>query len=374
MNANARRTSAPKPANRGVSAAKADKENHTPGNDVPAAPGSDAFNEAFERKYNIDGLNTVDIVYARQENDANRARMAKQDAKLQAQERELAALRARLGPGDADADGAAPDEEDQDLEQERAKNAELQQRIEELTKTRTDNPEKIPRPAGSAGNDFNIQNEMHLGGSRANRDIYKSLMRYIREIAIQTGINWELPWSQVPAAAKAQLFDVCRARHPILEDYVNDWATEEIVKQFFKNRRRRGYQNGTLDVPDQYKYLKANSAKRDPSGSRKRRTVVAGAPKKAAATRKKVAVAPRKVASASKTAVKTSAAKKSASVQKKKDAVKPKPKKPRSTKVVPVSDDDDDSMGEGGSASDEEEWCEKQPELCNANEQIIGYR
>lgn len=85
-----------------------------------------------------------------------------------------------------------------------------------------------------------------------------------------------------------------REKHPILERYVNDWATEEIIKQFTKNKRRRCYQKNWLEVPEKYAYLKNNSAKRDPSASRKRRTVAA-APKKVAiakkAAKKKNAVA-----------------------------------------------------------------------------------
>jgi hypothetical protein len=69
------------------------------------------------------------------------------------------------------------------LAQERAKNAELQKQLEELSNAiPSDRPsDKIPRPAGTAGNDFNIQNEMGLGGSQANREIYKALM--VREVS-----------------------------------------------------------------------------------------------------------------------------------------------------------------------------------------------
>ncbi|KAJ6629611.1 hypothetical protein B0H10DRAFT_2208573 [Mycena sp. CBHHK59/15] len=108
----------------------------------------------------------------------------------------------------------------------------------------------------------------------------------------------------IPASEKAKLFDVARAQHPIFENYVNDWATEEIVKRYIKNKRRLGYRQEWLDVPDKYKYLKANSAKRDPSASRKRRFVSATAPKKAA-----VRVAAKKSVKKSKTKQTTAVAK-----------------------------------------------------------------
>jgi hypothetical protein len=68
----------------------------------------------------------------------------------------------------------------EELEEERSKNAELQRRLDELERanlsSRSENgPKNIARPAGSAGKDFNIQNEMGLG-SRANREIYKTLL------------------------------------------------------------------------------------------------------------------------------------------------------------------------------------------------------
>jgi hypothetical protein len=57
---------------------------------------------------------------------------------------------------------------------------------------------------------------------------------------------------------------------------VNDWATEEIVKQYMKNKRKHHYKNGWLDVPERYAYLKDNAYKRNPTSSRKKRALVAG--------------------------------------------------------------------------------------------------
>jgi hypothetical protein len=51
--------------------------------------------------------------------------------------------------------------------------------------------------------------------------------------------------------------------------YENDWATEAIAKQFLNNKRKYAYKLGDLDVPDGYDHLVANSAKRNPAGSRK---------------------------------------------------------------------------------------------------------
>ncbi|KAJ7440627.1 hypothetical protein B0H11DRAFT_2205136 [Mycena galericulata] len=199
------------------------------------------------------------------------------------------------------------------LEEERARNQELQRRLDELThqSSATEEMEKIPRPRGSAGNNFNIQNEMGLGGSRANREIYKALL--------------------------------ARLRHPILERYVNDWATEEIVKQFTKNKRRNGYRHNWLEVPEKYKYLQANSAKRDPSASRKRRT--------ATTVQKNVAVKMAAKKASTKAAVNKK--KKPTSNKSKSKAVKGKGK----ASTVAESDAEDESMGEvGGEDGEEDEY------------------
>ncbi|KAJ7934918.1 hypothetical protein B0H13DRAFT_2305063 [Mycena leptocephala] len=117
-------------------------------------------------------------------------------------------------------------------------------------------------------------------------------------------------------------------------EYANDWATEEIVKQFVKNKHRYAYRNGWLDVPEKYKYLKTNSAKRDPSASRKRRTVAEGSTGAA-----KVSVAIKKAAKAKKIKGKSSGSKSGSRGK---------------GKQVVVSDEEDDDEEMYASEKDEE--------------------
>lgn len=77
-----------------------------------------------------------------------------------------------------------------------------------------------------------------------------------------------------------------RERHPILRRYNNDWATEELVKQYLSNRRKNHYKKGYLTVNPKYAYLKANSAKRDPSASRVKKARTVAAKRVAAKARK----------------------------------------------------------------------------------------
>jgi hypothetical protein len=62
-----------------------------------------------------------------------------------------------------------------------------------------------------------------------------------------------------------------RDQNPYLKRFQNDWATEEIVKQYFKNKRKNHYKKGWLTVPEKYKHLKGNSNRRNASGSRRKR-------------------------------------------------------------------------------------------------------
>lgn len=65
-----------------------------------------------------------------------------------------------------------------------------------------------------------------------------------------------------------------RDRHPFLSRFEQDWATEEIVKQYVKNKRKNHYAHGWLEVPEKYTYLKQNSSKRDPGGSRSKKALM----------------------------------------------------------------------------------------------------
>ena len=62
---------------------------------------------------------------------------------------------------------------------------------------------------------------------------------------------------------------------PFLERFINDWAIEDLVKQFVKNRRSNHYRKGWLDVPEKYGHLKANAQKHDRNGSCKKKALSA---------------------------------------------------------------------------------------------------
>jgi hypothetical protein len=65
------------------------------------------------------------------------------------------------------------------LEAERAKNAELQKRMEDLADkprgSQNAGVKTIPRPHGTAGTNFSIQEAMGLSGSTKNYETYKAI-------------------------------------------------------------------------------------------------------------------------------------------------------------------------------------------------------
>ena len=55
--------------------------------------------------------------------------------------------------------------------------------------------------------------------------------------------------------------------------FVNDWATEAIVRQWMKNKRSYAVRQGFIEVKPKWEYLKDNAAKRTdaPRGNGKRK-------------------------------------------------------------------------------------------------------
>ncbi|KAJ7845963.1 hypothetical protein B0H14DRAFT_3454699 [Mycena olivaceomarginata] len=222
------------------------------------------YSDAMDSKFDIiDNDKTQEIVFLRQSHDLADRKILETQAANEALQKELDELKSAATAG-------ARFEE---LEKAQAANAALRKKVQALADKQrihdldSDVNENVPRPA-------NIQNEMGLGGNANDREQYLAIMRNMHDLTHQASINWEQPRAKTPAGAKEKLFAVARERHPILKRYENDWATEELVKQYIKNKRRHGYRKGFLERPAQYDYLKTNSAKRNPSAPRGPRVAV----------------------------------------------------------------------------------------------------
>lgn len=182
--------------------------------------------------------------------------------------------------------------------------------------------------------------------------------RNLHDLVLAARINWECPWKDTPAAAKATFFEVvsyfrtftwilptfpiqARERHPYLAEFQNDWATEELAKQYIKNKRNNAYKKKYIPVPPQYGYLKANAAKRNPSAQRGRKAKL------------------RKVDAAAKKTLKTSTSTRTATKSGKSSNEASAKSKGKRRAVVDASDDDDGmSSAGGGQGADDEEWEE----------------
>ncbi|THU93067.1 hypothetical protein K435DRAFT_800029 [Dendrothele bispora CBS 962.96] len=135
------------------------------------------------------------------------------------------------------------------------------------------NVPKIPKPKGQAGKDFSLAVKMGLAKGNGGRLRYNALLRSAREVVSEAHLDWQKPWADIPPADKAMAFSVLRERDPFLKRFENDWASEAMIRQYLKNKRKTNYLQGTLEVPSKYAYLKENSAKRDQSKSRKRKAI-----------------------------------------------------------------------------------------------------
>ncbi|THU75863.1 hypothetical protein K435DRAFT_905802 [Dendrothele bispora CBS 962.96] len=132
---------------------------------------------------------------------------------------------------------------------------------------------KIPKPQGQAQKDYSLAVKMGLSKSRKSRLLYNALLRAMRDAVSASRIPWQKEWANIDAADEAMLFAVMRERNAFLKRFQNEWASEAMVRQYLKNKRKRHYQLGTLEVPQKYEYLKDNASKRDQSKTRKRRAL-----------------------------------------------------------------------------------------------------
>ncbi|KAJ7759478.1 hypothetical protein B0H14DRAFT_2634423 [Mycena olivaceomarginata] len=104
--------------------------------------------------------------------------------------------------------------------------------------------------------------------------------RNVRDLVLNAQINWELPWKRIPVQQKASLFDIARGRHPYLAEFHNDWATEEIVKQFIKNRRNNAYKNEWIPSAPRGRQNKLAKAGAASKAAEKKTAAPAGRPAK----------------------------------------------------------------------------------------------
>jgi hypothetical protein len=110
----------------------------------------------------------------------------------------------------------------------------------------------------------------------------------MRDLTHQVGINWEQVWAKSSAAKKEQLFAVVSAynvshkhenlrllRHAsvILSSSITRTTGLNSSNSTSRTSAATATERGASSPPAQYAYLKANSAKRDPSAPRGKRAI-----------------------------------------------------------------------------------------------------
>ncbi|KAJ7666389.1 hypothetical protein B0H14DRAFT_3539458 [Mycena olivaceomarginata] len=176
--------------------------------------------------------------------------LEEREAKITAQEAEKAKLmKEASGAASAEPEEPSGAEQRQDatkaLEHEQHKNAELQKRLDAL----------------SGGGCPVSKTQSNAMGSETVALIVKSTKESWRAL---TG---KVPGAQVPVDAKSKFFRVARKRHPILEQYENDWAAKRLRSNTSKQAAVTPTSMDGLKSQLSTTYLKDNSAKRDQSGS-----------------------------------------------------------------------------------------------------------
>ncbi|CAK5270941.1 unnamed protein product [Mycena citricolor] len=246
---------------------------------------------ALEQKYDVENCTVYSAIPARLRQQEEQLRQEK--AANEEKDRDLAKLRSMLQKHNSDDKGTEMvdvTEVQVALQAAHDRNSALEEELATL-KSQSEQRQTIPRPRG---NKWTLEIEMDLlpGETRSRAHaVFLMIQRGCRQMYHRAHINKSLAWDDVPTGERAKLLAALNEQFPLLKDYENDWATIAILRQYMKNLRSQAYRSGELEVPDQYHYLRLNSAKRDPSGSRTKRikSVLTGAHRSKSSKSKKSA-------------------------------------------------------------------------------------
>ncbi|PIL32950.1 hypothetical protein GSI_05068 [Ganoderma sinense ZZ0214-1] len=100
------------------------------------------------------------------------------------------------------------------------------------------NVPQIPRPTGPG---WSIRESMQVTPSE-----YAEIQRTVRSLVIRAMLDWTDDFRRQDPDKLATLFRAARAAHPILQRYVNNWATAAIARQYMQNKRKHAYKQGYI--------------------------------------------------------------------------------------------------------------------------------
>lgn len=103
-------------------------------------------------------------------------------------------------------------------------------------------PALIPRPHGSAGDGFSLQNAMGLQNDRVR---YKAIQRMIKSLVDRAGIASMTQFRHIEPLVLGKIHRIARQREPYLARFQHNWATDEFIVMLLKSRRKTARRHQT---------------------------------------------------------------------------------------------------------------------------------
>ncbi|KAH9943583.1 hypothetical protein B0H21DRAFT_748568 [Amylocystis lapponica] len=101
-------------------------------------------------------------------------------------------------------------------------------------KTPASPPVQVPRPKGTAGQSYNLQEAM---GLEDNYALYSAIRGYVRNLVRASRLNKKTRWNRQPIEIISKIFKLARKEFPILARYAHDWPADEFAKAYLKRTR-----------------------------------------------------------------------------------------------------------------------------------------
>jgi len=115
----------------------------------------------------------------------------------------------------------------------------------------------IPRPHGSAGDGFSLQNTMGLENDRAQ---YKAIQRMIKSLVNRADIPSTIHFRHINPVTLGKIHRIARQRQPYLARFQHNWATDEFIVMLLKSRRKTARRHRQAEQALEEEELAASAA------------------------------------------------------------------------------------------------------------------
>ncbi|KAI0749095.1 hypothetical protein C8Q74DRAFT_1222731 [Fomes fomentarius] len=116
-----------------------------------------------------------------------------------------------------------------------------EEQVKNVCKRKAETQKIIPKPKGTCGRDYKLREAMGWG-SKANEDPmkkcrYLDCLAVVCDLVIVGQLNWRKGIREQDAATLGAVFAAAHEEVPCLARFEDDWATAQIIIQFFMNCR-----------------------------------------------------------------------------------------------------------------------------------------